>query len=110
MPLGRRPAGLFDVQIAAALVGVEYPAGYGTLVSKLLGHKFHKHETRSDWRRRPLSKRQIEYALTDVLYLPELRGVLHQRLEQLGRSELDGRGNGILAGRGGKIAFARPLA
>src|SRR3972149_6747707 len=44
---GRRPASLFDVQIAAALVGVEYPAGYGTLVSKLLGHKFAKHETRT---------------------------------------------------------------
>jgi ribonuclease D len=82
---GRRPAGLFDVQIAAALVGVEYPAGYGTLVSKLLGHKFAKHETRTDWRRRPLSKRQIEYAFTDVLYLPELRNILHQRLDELGR-------------------------
>lgn len=82
---GRRPAGLFDVQIAAALVGVEYPAGYGTLVSKLLGQKFAKHETRTDWRRRPLSKRQIEYALTDVLYLPALRDILSQRLGELGR-------------------------
>ncbi len=82
---GRRPAGLFDVQIAAGLVGVEYPAGYGTLVSKLLGHKFAKHETRTDWRRRPLSKRQIEYALTDALYLPALRDILGERLDQLGR-------------------------
>jgi ribonuclease D len=82
---GRRPAGLFDVQIAAALIGVEYPAGYGTLVSKLLGHKFSKHETRTDWRHRPLSKRQIEYALTDALYLPDLRNLLHARLEELGR-------------------------
>jgi ribonuclease D len=82
---GRRPAGLFDVQIAAGLVGVEYPAGYGTLVSKLLGHKFSKHETRTDWRRRPLSKRQIEYALTDALHLPALRRVLGERLDDLGR-------------------------
>jgi ribonuclease D len=82
---GRRPAALFDVQIAAALIGVEYPAGYGTLVSKLLGHKFAKHETRTDWRRRPLSKRQIEYALTDVLYLHPLRNLIRQRLEELGR-------------------------
>ena len=82
---GRRPAGLFDVQIAAGLVGVEYPAGYGTLVSKLLGHRFAKHETRTDWRRRPLSKRQIEYALTDALHLPELRRTLGERLDQLGR-------------------------
>ncbi len=82
---GRRPADLFDVQIAAGLVGVEYPAGYGTLVSKLLGHKFAKHETRTDWRRRPLSKRQIEYALTDALYLPALRDILEESLKKLGR-------------------------
>jgi len=82
---GRRPAGLFDVQIAAGLTGMEYPAGYGTLVSKLLGHKFAKHETRTDWRRRPLSKRQVEYALTDAQYLPELRNLLGERLDQLGR-------------------------
>lgn len=82
---GRRPARLFDVQIAAALVGAEYPAGYGTLVSRLLGHKFAKHETRTDWRRRPLSKRQIEYALTDVLYLIPLRNLLYKRLEELHR-------------------------
>ncbi len=82
---GRRPAGLFDVQIAAGLVGVEYPAGYSALVSKLLGHKFAKHETRTDWRRRPLSKRQIEYALTDALHLPALCDILKERLDQLGR-------------------------
>jgi ribonuclease D len=82
---GQRPAELFDVQIAAGLVGVEYPAGYGTLVLKLLGHKFAKHETRTDWRRRPLSKRQVEYALNDALYLPALRDILHQGLERLGR-------------------------
>ncbi len=83
--VGRRPAGLFDVQIAAGLVGIEYPAGYSTLVSKLLGQKFRKHETRTDWRRRPLSKRQIEYSLLDVLYLPELHNLLLQRLGGLGR-------------------------
>jgi ribonuclease D len=83
--VGRRPADLFDVQIAAALVGVEYPAGYGTLVSKLLGQRSAKHETRTDWRRRPLTKRQIEYALIDVLHLPPLRDVLQKRLGELGR-------------------------
>jgi len=76
---------LFDVQIAAGLIGIEYPAGYGTLISKLLGQRSPKHETRTDWRRRPLSKRQIEYALSDVLHLPALREVLHKRLGELGR-------------------------
>ena len=84
--IGRRPAGLFDVQIAAGLVGVEYPAGFGTLLFKLLGETPKKGETRTDWRRRPLSQRQIEYALDDVRYLPAIRDTLRGRLEQLGRA------------------------
>jgi len=83
--IGRYPAGLFDVQIAAALAGMEYPAGYGTLIAKLLGNSSKKHETRTDWRRRPLSHRQIEYALDDVRYLHPLRDTLRARLGQLGR-------------------------
>lgn len=84
---GRPPAGLFDVQIAAGLVGVEYPAGYGTLIAKLLGEPAGKHETRTDWRRRPLSRRQIEYALDDVRHLHPIRNQLHARLRELGRRE-----------------------
>jgi ribonuclease D len=82
---GCLPKRLFDVQIAAGLVGIEYPAGYGTLISKILGETSEKHETRTDWRRRPLSKRQIEYAVNDVYYLPLVRQKLHARLEELGR-------------------------
>lgn len=83
--VGRPPAGLFDVQIAAGLVGIEYPAGYGSLMSKLLGRKTEKHETRTDWRRRPLAGRQLEYALDDVRYLEPIRDALVARLEKLGR-------------------------
>ena len=67
------PARLFDVQLAAGLAGIEYPAGYGTLVAKLLGESMQKHETRTDWRQRPLSKRQVEYAAEDVYYLSLVR-------------------------------------
>ncbi|MCC6125665.1 MAG: HRDC domain-containing protein [Pirellulales bacterium] len=83
--IGRPPAGLFDVQIAAGLIGVEYPAGYGNLLSKVLGLKVKKHETRTDWRRRPLSKKQIEYALLDALHLEPLYETLAKRLVELGR-------------------------
>jgi ribonuclease D len=83
---GRRPAGLFDVQIAAGLVGYEYPAGYASLLSRLLGQQLHKGETRTDWRRRPLSNQQIEYALDDVRHLLLMRDRLSERLRQLGRS------------------------
>ena len=85
--VGRPPAGLFDVQIAAGLAGVEYPAGYGTLIWKLLGQSPRKEETRTDWRRRPLSARQIQYALDDIRYLPEIRDKLYARLQELGRLE-----------------------
>ena len=85
LSIGRWPAHLFDVQIAAALVGAEYPAGLSALISKFLGQASTKHETRTDWRRRPLSKRQVEYALDDVRYLVPLRDTIRTKLEELGR-------------------------
>lgn len=82
---GKAPANWFDVQIAAGLIGMEYPASYSTLSAKLLGKSIAKDETRTDWRRRPLTERQLQYALLDVADLEAIRGVLYQRLESLGR-------------------------
>lgn len=83
--VGKPPADLFDVQLAAGFIGMEYPAGYGNLISKLLGSIPRKGETRTDWRKRPLSDRQIDYALEDVRHLDSLRNKLHARLTELGR-------------------------
>lgn len=83
--VGQAPANLFDVQIAAGLIGLEYPASLGKLLHRLLNKKVQKHETRTDWRRRPLSKKQTEYALDDVRYLLGIRDKLHARLSELGR-------------------------
>ena len=83
--IGRGPHNLFDVQIGAALIGMEYPAAYSTLVSKLLGQTLPKGETRTDWRKRPLSQRQLEYAVHDVYYLERLSELLLTRLSELGR-------------------------
>ena len=80
-----RPASWFDVQIAAAFCGLEYPASYSNLVYRLLGITLPKGETRTDWRRRPLSHRQLEYAVQDVAYLEPLRNELQNRLDVLGR-------------------------
>lgn len=82
-----RPHDLFDVQLAAGLIGLEYPAAYQSLINKLLGHTLSKGETRTDWRRRPLSDSQLEYALQDVMYLAPLRDLLNARLESLGRRD-----------------------
>jgi len=84
---GRPPHDLIDVQLAAGLIGVEFPAGYGTLVSRLLGKRTSKAETRTDWRRRPLSAQQLAYALSDVEHLPALRDLILGKLERLGRLE-----------------------
>jgi ribonuclease D len=82
---GQPPARVFDVQLAAALVGMEYPASYAALLNKVLGIRAQKHETRTDWRRRPLAERQIEYALDDVAHLHPLYDALTARLQALGR-------------------------
>jgi len=84
--IGQRPARLIDVQIAAALVGAEYPAGYGNLIGRILGKTPRKGETRTDWRKRPLSPRQLEYALDDVRYLEPLWRELSSQLTRLGRA------------------------
>ena len=84
--VGRGPARLVDVQVAAGLVGLEYPAGYSNLVQRVLGISSGKRETRTDWRRRPLSKAQLQYALEDVVHLPSLVRRFDELLEQKGRA------------------------
>lgn len=84
--VGKPPARLFDVQLAAGMVGLEYPAGYGSLTARLLDVTPHKGETRTDWRRRPLSPRQVHYALEDVRHLRPLRDALRRRMVELDRA------------------------
>lgn len=85
--IGQRPTNWFDIQIAAGFVGLEYPAAYSTLISKLVGKNLPKGETRTDWRRRPLTEKQLEYALQDVVYLQPIRDILATRLDTLNRRE-----------------------
>jgi ribonuclease D len=77
--------GLFDTQVAAALIGLPAQIGYGDLVRELLGTTLHKAETRTDWSRRPLSSAQLTYALDDVNHLLPLRERLTERLNKLAR-------------------------
>ena len=71
---------LFDIQIAAAFLGFEYPASYGNLVHRFTGMVLDKEETRSDWRNRPLTNQQLQYAAQDVRDLPRLFKTLSQHL------------------------------
>src|SRR5688500_4127109 len=76
---GLLPHNIFDVQIAAGLVGYGHQPGYARLVDAVLKVRLSKLETSTDWSRRPLTKSQIEYAVDDVRYLEPLRAKLGAR-------------------------------
>jgi ribonuclease D len=84
---GQPPANLFDLQLAAGLVGLTYPMGHGGLVHELLGVRLSKGETLTEWRRRPLTPEQLRYAFDDVRYILALYEKLSGRLAKLGRLE-----------------------
>jgi len=78
---------LFDLQVAAGFLGMEYPASYAKLVHRVVGKNLDKEETRSDWRVRPLTRRQLEYAAQDVRDLLSIYEHFSQRLLKHGRLE-----------------------
>lgn len=84
---GRTPGNLFDLQLAAGLLGFAYPLGYGALVNQVLGVQMAKGETLTEWRDRPLTAGQIRYAFDDVRYLLPVWERLAAQLEKHGRSE-----------------------
>lgn len=83
---GRPPAPLFDTQIAAMVCGFGDSVGYDSLVRALVGAQIDKSSRFSDWARRPLDRRQLRYALSDVVYLPEIHDRLQARLDETGRA------------------------
>ncbi len=85
--VAKRPANLFDIQLAAGMVGCEYPAAYGNLVNRMIGVVVDKGETRTDWRQRPLTDRQMAYALEDVVHLWPVYNELKTKLEKLNRTD-----------------------
>ncbi len=84
--IGARPSALFDVQVASGLVDHDYPAGYASIVRRFLNLPTNKGETRTDWRQRPLTPAQLDYALDDVRHLEQLWRKLEGKLAAAGRS------------------------
>lgn len=79
------PNPLFDSQIAAMVCGFGDSIGYEKLVTSLCNEQLDKSTRFTDWSRRPLTERQINYALGDVTYLRTIYKKLKEKLEQSGR-------------------------
>ena len=81
------PHPVFDTQVAAMVCGFGDSVSYDQLVQRLTGARLDKSSRFTDWSRRPLSERQIEYALADVTYLRDVYQALSARLEEQSRTE-----------------------
>ncbi len=84
---GRVPAPLFDTQVAAMVCGFGESAGYDRLVSKLARATIDKSQRFTDWSRRPLSKKLIDYAISDVTHLRVVYDKLSAQLAENRRAE-----------------------
>ena len=82
---GRLPAPIFDTQVAAMVCGYGEAASYETLVRQIVGARLDKSARFTDWSRRPLSERQVTYALGDVTHLRGIYEHLAARLAETGR-------------------------
>src|SRR5436305_4165878 len=83
---GQVPHPVFDTQIAAMVCGFGDSVSYETLVKRLAGASLDKASRFTDWGRRPLTERQLEYALADVVHLRTVFERLQQKLAGNGRA------------------------
>jgi ribonuclease D len=82
---GKVPIPLFDTQIAAMALGYGEQVGYSSLIESMLGHSLDKGARFTDWSRRPLDKRQIDYAIADVTHLSTIFPRMVDKLKKNGR-------------------------
>ena len=82
---GKTPHPLFDTQIAAMALGQGEQIGYSNLVDSWLGIQVDKGARFSDWSRRPLDQRQVDYAIGDVTHLSDIFPRMLERLRKTGR-------------------------
>lgn len=83
---GMIPDPLFDSQIAAMVAGFGDAASYETLCRKIAHVEIDKSSRFTDWSRRPLSQKQLDYAIGDVTHLRTIYEYLKKQLEKTGRS------------------------
>ena len=81
------PHPIFDTQVAAMVLGYGDSIAYDQLVERITGHRPDKTHRFTDWSRRPLSKEQIHYAISDVTHLRDVFTALDADLKKRGRSD-----------------------
>lgn len=81
------PHPIFDTQVAAMVLGYGDSISYDQLVQRITGDTLDKSNRFTDWTRRPLTKAQIQYAVSDVTHLRDVYIKLRADLEKRGRTE-----------------------
>lgn len=84
---GKTPHPIFDTQIAMMAISQSEQIGYANLVESWQGLTIDKGARFTDWSRRPLTERQIEYAIGDVTHLAKIFPKMLKRLIKTGRGE-----------------------
>jgi ribonuclease D len=81
------PHPIFDTQVAAMVLGHGDSIAYDQLVQRITGHRPDKTHRFTDWSRRPLTREQIHYAVSDVTHLRDVFSALDADLKKRGRNE-----------------------
>ena len=84
---GKIPYPIYDTQIAAMFCGLGDQIGYEGLVNKFLGLSVNKELQFTNWLQRPLSKNQIEYAISDVTHLIKIYPIIRKLINDSNRTE-----------------------
>lgn len=82
---GKTPHPIFDTQVGQMALGQAEQVGYSNLVDAWLGIMLDKGARFTDWSRRPLDKRQIDYAIGDVTHLAKIFPMMLDKLVKTGR-------------------------
>ena len=83
--MGSIPTPIYDTQIAAMVCGFGEQVGYEALVNKLLERQIDKGSRFTDWAQRPLSQKQVDYAIADVTHLRDIYTELRATIAEKGR-------------------------
>lgn len=83
--IGHPPGPIFDTQIAAMALGLGDSISYDNLINQLLGRQVDKSSQFTDWTRRPLSSKQLTYAMGDVTHLRDAYLKMLEKLKKLDR-------------------------